>query len=330
MSSSALRTFALLLLVVAAVFGVLAYYMNGRLADSPDTSANEPMPAAEQTLAVVAIRPLSAYRKVTAEDVALVPISVEPPQFFTDPAAVIGRTPIRGVATGAPVTETAFGGGSTLAGAIPPGTQAMSLSISDVIAVGGFVQPGDFVDVLVYLRSSGEQVADSQARILLRKARVLAYQEQLITEDASNDQGGERGRRERTAVLAVPQAETTRVMLGASLGELRLALRGTERHVNEGDDMDSLVARGERPAMPEAIAPASVRVPVDNESSGDGGNGDDQLEPQVVTLSELARIENQQKTPARAPAPRRRSVQPRTATIELFEGAKSSRISRPY
>ncbi len=38
--------------------------------------------------------------------------------------------------------------------------------------------------------------------------------------------GPDNRRRVRTAVIAVPDAETTRVMLGASLGEIRLSLRG--------------------------------------------------------------------------------------------------------
>lgn len=154
------------------------------------------------------------------------PISVEPAHYYKNVDKVIGRSPVQTVATGLPVTEQAFGRRNALAEAIPPGTQAMSLIISDVTAVGGFVQPGDFVDVLLYLRSSGEQIRNSQARVLIRDVRVLAYARQLINGEQVPDQNTDsRARRERTAVLAVPQAETTRVMLGASLGELRLALR---------------------------------------------------------------------------------------------------------
>ena len=206
MSSTALRTFALVLIVLAVLFGVAAYYMNRQIETAPDAEVSQPLPEDDRVLAVVAVEPLTPYEPVTEED-----------QYSTDVADVVGREPVRGVATGSPVTDEAFGRPNALAQAIPPDTQAMSLSISDVIAVGGFVQPGDFVDVLIYLRSSGDQVESSQSRILLENVRVLAYHEQLINGEADGgDDGG--GRRERTAVVAVPMDKTTRVMLGASLG----------------------------------------------------------------------------------------------------------------
>ncbi len=327
MSSSALRTFALVLFVLAFVFGALAYYVSGRDAAEGD-SANAPLPEAEQLLAVVAIKPLPAYREITTDDVALVPISVAPPQYFTDVAEVVGRAPVRGLATGAPVTEDAFGRNSALSEAIPPGTQAMSLSISDVVAVGGFVRPGDFVDVLVYLRSAGDQVEDSQARILLKNARVLAYQTQLIS-----DEGGDRSetggaRRDSTAVIAVPEQQTTRVMLGASLGELRLALRAPVDK-DAGADLTQSAENDE--LRPQPVSPASQVVADNTAADRDASSVSDGEEQQVITLAELGKVKAEQareQPPARRRAPSRQS--PRSATIEVYEGSKAISISRPY
>ncbi|GAB3674763.1 Flp pilus assembly protein CpaB [Salinisphaera aquimarina] len=333
MSSSALRTFAFVLIILAVIFGVLAYYMNRGIGTSPDAAANVPLPKENTVLAVVAIKPLSAYEEIKREDISLVPISVEPPQYFTDVAEVVGRTPVRGVATGAPVTDEAFGSSGALAQAIPPGMQAMSLSISDVIAVGGFIQPGDFVDVLVYLRSSGDQVEESQARILLKDARVLAYQEKLISGDEARGDSNA-GRRERTAVLAIPPDETTRVMLGASLGELRLALRApVDDTAPESLEDDRMMASNDD-AMPERVSPAAtaVAMPMTEPRMSDTEQAKQALaEQRVVTLKELARVEKAEQVKP-SPPTRRRTRVPRTAsaTIELYEGSKSSRISRPY
>lgn len=299
MSSSALRTFAFALIVLAVLFGVIAYVMSRQIDRGPDAAAVEPVPQSSRALAVVAIRPLAAYQAITREDVSLVPISVEPTHYYTDVADVIGRTPVRTVATGLPVTEQAFGGRNALAEAIPPGTQAMSLEISEVTAVGGFVQPGDFVDVLLYLRATGGQVSHSQARVLIRDVRVLAHAQQLINgEQASSPTGDSRGRRERTVVLAVPQTATTRVMLGASLGELRLALRAP-------------VATGGPDAAPDptraadAVANAKEQAP--------------------ITLAELGQIDRSRE-PRRVRSPSRSTHR---ATIEVYEGPTSSRISPP-
>ena len=332
MSSSALRTFAFALIVLALVFGVVAYFMSRQIASGPDASASAPVPENNSVLAVVAVRSLQPYQAITLEDVSLVPISVEPPQYFTDVGDVVGRTPVREVETGAPVTDTAFGRKNKLAESIPPGMQAMSLSISDIIAVGGFIQPGDFVDVLIYLRSAGDQVEDSQARILLKEVRVLAYQEQLISGDAGDsDAAGGRNRRERTAVLAVPEAQTTRVMLGASLGELRLSLRAPVG--TGGDDMaagDTGLALADAAGMdandmPESVSPAAARTAPATAKSKTSPPSEAQAQ-RVITLAELARVEEKQEERA---APARRSA-PRRAMIEVYEGAQPSRISRPY
>jgi|GEM_PF-704894 len=343
MSSTALRTFAFVLIALAVLFGVAAYYMNRQIESGPDAAAEAPPPEEDKVLAVVAIKPLVPYEPVKAEAVELVPISVEPPQYFTDVSEVVGREPVRAVDTGSPVTEAAFGRPNALAQAIPPGTQAMSLSISDVIAVGGFVQPGDFVDVLIYLRSSGDQVEDSQSRILLKNARVLAYHKQLISggEGEDDDSNGRRG--SSTAVLAVPGDQTTRVMLGASLGELRLALRSPEREDDAagqegvigqvaaaGSDSES---ESENADTPETLSPSAELVAMADETSDTSDEDKDQANAEgVITLKELAKVEEEQKAENKPSPPARnaRRRTPRRASIEVYQGAESSVISRPY
>lgn len=311
MSSTALKTFAVALIVLAVIFGGVAYYMSQRMS-GPQTPVSRPVPADDRVLAVVAVAPLPPYQQITAEDVALVPISVEPAQYFTDAGAVVGRTPLRAVAVGAPVTEQAFGTPSALAEAVPPGAQAMSLEVTDVIAVGGFVQPGDVVDVLVYLRESGSEVDASHARVLLREARVLAYRQQLINvgDDGGTQSAG--NSRQRTVVLAVPEEQTTRVMLGASLGELRLALRAPQ------PASDAQQAETRQVLAPESQAThGSPPAVAESERA------------QVVTLAELAEIEaSDDAQPPRTPAPPRRDA-PR-ATIEVYQGSDANRVDRPY
>ncbi|MES1952775.1 Flp pilus assembly protein CpaB [Salinisphaera sp. S4-8] len=298
MSSSALRTFAVALIALALLFAALAYVMSRPAPDARDQTdvvASEP----ERVLAVVAVRTLDPYRAITGEDVALVPIAVEPAQYYRDTADVIGRTPVRRVATGVPVTEEAFGRHSALAEAIPPGTQAISVDVTDVVAVGGFVQPGDFVDVLLYLRASGADVEHSQARVLMRDIRVLAYEDELINSDVAPQQatsGGTRG--ERTVVLAVENSQTAKLMLAASLGELRLALRAAA--ANTGD------RRG--------AADTETNTPTRTAN------------PNVITLAELAALGDSPARARGAQSPARRAP---AATIEVYEGTKATRIQRP-
>lgn len=340
MSASALRLFAIVLIVIAVGLGGLAYMMNqgaNTANTTPAQTTNEP--ADDRIEAVVATAPLAPYQKIKAEDVALVPISVTPSDYFKSVDKVVGRKPVRSVDQGTPLSPATFSTPSALSKAIPPGTEAMSLSVSDVVAVGGFVKPGDFVDVLIYIRASGSEVDDTQARILLRNARLLAYNRQLINGDQADDDNNRRSH--RTAVVAVPDKLMTRVMLGASIGELRLALR---RSV-EPDTQQSMVAveNGSEEAgpRPEAVSPAATPVAdktadkSGDESSSAAGMSPEEREEtggveQVITLKELSTIKAEQKDKsAPAPSHHHRRARPRP-TVEIYEGVKSHRVSRPH
>lgn len=241
MSSSAAKLMAVIGLVLTLVLAVVLYRISHNYAENAQKPAkvavNADAPVVPKTLAVVALKPLAAYRPIGKDDVALVEVSVAPADYYTSVAQVVGKEPIVDLDGGAPVTKRYFGEGNLLARAIPPGFQAVSVEINDVVAVGGFVRPGDMVDVLVYLRDS-KDVTAAQARVLLKQVRVLAYEERLVerpeglTDEDEKKAGtpnlnrNTQARRTRTAVLAVAEADTTRLMLGASQGELRLALYG--------------------------------------------------------------------------------------------------------
>lgn len=318
MSSTALKTLAVILVGLAVILGFVAYKLSLGLTQDPEPAVQtKAETAADQTLAVVATASIPAYQPIPMESVALVPISVEPPQYFKNVNAVVGRTPLRSISVGTPITDESFGSANTLAQAIPPGTQAMSLAISDVIAVGGFVKPGDIVDVLVYIRASGREVKNTQARILLKSARVLAYQERVINASVEQKKEGEsrQQRRERTAVIAVPDADTTKVLLGASLGKLRLALRGPNSDLKPGQQAPSATDD-----KPEALAPVALTSKT-QEKVGKKKETKDERE-KAITLAELTGIKKKRKANGPPPAPR--------ATIEVFEGNSVKRISRPY
>ncbi len=222
-----MKILAIVMLAIAGLAGLVAYRMSVDYARTP-----QPLPeAAEQeevvptTLVVVALQPLAANVQIQRDDVALTPVTIAPARYFANVDDVVGRVPLVDIDAGAPVTPRYFRDANVLARIIPAGSKAMSLQIDEVVAVGGFVRPGDTVDVLVFLRGSGTQ--DAQARYLLRSALVLGYEERVIDRpEGVDDSVNSRRQRIRTAVVAVPDTEVTRVMLGASLGELRLALHG--------------------------------------------------------------------------------------------------------
>lgn len=338
MSASALRLFAIVLIVLAVGLGGLAYMMNSG-SGIPDTTAVQTSnkAGADRVEAVVATAPLLPYQEIKAEDVALVPISVTPSHYFKSVDEVVGRKPVRSVDQGTPLSAAVFSTPSALSKAIPPGTEAMSLSVSDVVAVGGFVKPGDFVDVLIYIRASGSEVDDTQARILLRNVRLLAYDQQLINGE-KGDKNDSRRNSARTAVVAVPEKLMTRVMLGASIGELRLALRRSVEPVAKPSMVAVENGAAEDQPKPEAVSPAAMPV-ADQSASASGDETAGSMSAaesqetggveQVITLKELSTIKAEQEKKT-APAPRHYHSRARARpTVEIYEGVKSHRVNRP-
>ncbi len=301
-SSTGMKIAAAVMAVVAVALGVLvanSYRQSTAEAEAARAAAEAQQAQVPQTLAVVAVKPLEAYQAIPRDALTLVPVSVAPAKYFTNLDEVVGRIPLVDVDAGAPVTPRYFSEGNALARVIPDGHQALSLEINDVISVGGFVRPGDIVDVLLYLRG-GSGVASAQARVLLKKARVLAYEDRIIDrpDGLEDTETPDNRRRVRTAVLAVPETEATRVMLGMSMGELRLALHGAAPATRAPEPTSD----SGLPLTAEAVAAIeATKVP-----------------DQVISVEELARIK---------PPPATVNARPARPSIEVIRGADVSRIT---
>ncbi|MGQ0699078.1 MAG: Flp pilus assembly protein CpaB [Panacagrimonas sp.] len=264
--SNAAKIMGVVAVVLTVVLAFVGYRYSREYAETSERANQKPVAVkAEQAvpklLAVVAVKPLPAYKPIAKDGVQLVEVAIAPKEYFTSVDQVIGKEPLTDIDGGAPITQRYFADGNILAKTIPPGFQAVSVEISDVIAVGGFVRPGDIVDVLLYLRN-GNEVQDAQARVLLKETRVLAYQELVVErpeglKDEEQTGRANSNRRQRTAVLAVPEAQTTRLMLGANLGELRLALHGL---VPESTEMAALPADVQVPDLQTVASSAEPRL----------------------------------------------------------------------
>jgi len=289
-SGSSLKIAALVAVLLAIVLGGLAWRATLQATEEAKREAVEAamatVPEVEsRALAVVALKPLQANKPVPAESVAVKPVPVVPESYYTAVDDVVGRVPLLDIDAGAPVTPRYFKDSNILARLIPENHRAISIEVSDVVAVGGFVRPADRVDLLLYVRDQNQR---QQSRVLLRDVLVLAYEERIIERPQGiEDQGPrntQRGRL-RTAVVAVPEKEVTRVMLGASVGDIRLAL------IRQEIDL----------AKEESTLPQVSPTPT-------------QIDPALpVTLEELAFIKKPTPTPRAKPVPR-------TYTVDVFRG----------
>ncbi len=181
---------------------------------------------------VLAARDLPAGHSIKARDLRVVrwPAGSLPRGHFSSPAALKGRVPLtrlfRGeVVLAAKLAAKGLPGG--LSSVVPSGFRAMTVKVDEVIGVGGFVQPGDRVDVLVTVER-GPFRDDPVTRTVLQDVKVLTVGEKV----ALKKNRGSKPRRHQAQVVTLQltpgQGET--LALAASTGKVLLALR------NQADD----------------------------------------------------------------------------------------------
>ncbi|WP_419712190.1 Flp pilus assembly protein CpaB [Pseudomonas sp. NFX224] len=208
---------------------------------TPGATAQAPVPQEEDTTrqpVVVLQRDITPFVQITAADVALEKLRTVPAGSLTRLDQAIGRTPWRALSAGSWLSDESFEAGSTLARMIRPDERALAVAVDEVINAGGQLTPGDYVDVLLFLRGDTNNLQPS-AQLVVPALRVLGVGEQMgLTNDGqpasparSND---DKLRQEhqragaRTVLLAVPEQLLSRLMLAAQAGVLRLAVRSAD------------------------------------------------------------------------------------------------------
>ncbi len=348
-NSNAIRVIAIVLGLIAIVLVIVGWRMSRGFAESAARAQQQAQteaaaPAAPQIMVVVATRPLAANVPIKDSDVVVAPMTIAPTEYFANVNDAIGRTPMIDIDAGAPVVPRFFKDTNLIARGVPEGHRALSLKVDDVVGVGGFVRPGDTVDVLVYIRSvtdtpTGEESAKeeekkdipTQARVLIRDIKVLAYEDHLVDppkglEDSKDrNKNPQQQRRERTAVLAIPELQVTRVLLGASYGELRLALHGAPAEVAATDPAAAAPA-GDAPAISavsaEPAAPAKPLTAADKAKAEAEAAAAALAAEQIITATELTKMvaKEKKKPPVRlAPAS--------PPTIEIIRGSDLKSVS---
>ncbi len=129
--------------------------------------------------------------------------------------------------------------GSHLSTLIPPGYVAVSIAVNDVINTGGFIVPGDRVDVLGVVTKE----ATDSATVVLRDVQVLAVSNAILgqnpaTSDTKKTATGAASNPttvNSTITLAVTVQDAQRLVQVDEVGKLRLALlRGASSNLSSG------------------------------------------------------------------------------------------------
>jgi pilus assembly protein CpaB len=212
----------------ALVFGVLAVFIaqswlnNQADMRAKSLEANNKQPASTQTI-VVAKQPLRFGTELNASMLEEIPWpkAALPSGAFAKAADLLTggrRVVLAAIEPNEPVLAlkvTGPGQRATLSALVRAGMKAVTIRVNDVEGVGGFVLPGDRVDVVLT-----RQIDKGQAstEVVLQDARVLAV-------DQSADERAAKAAVAKSVTLEVGTVEAQKVWLASSVGSLSLLLR---------------------------------------------------------------------------------------------------------
>jgi pilus assembly protein CpaB len=245
------------------LYGVWRFASNSRPATDVAVA-----PSAKVTEVVTAAKPLVRGQLIQAGDLKSTAISgVVPVGALTSPAQADGKIAIVDIQPQQLILNnliSADAGAAGLAMLVPVGQRVLSTDVTDDIAVGGFLRPGDTVDIEIVLpqEAIGTQQSGpdrSEARTLLQNIRVLTVGP-TFGQAGGTAPDGKESPVARALTLAMNPDQVAPFMLARKLGRFYLLLR------NPGDlavvpDGRAVVAslRGIAPAGPARAASAPVR-----------------------------------------------------------------------
>ena len=189
--------------------------------------------------------PAGTTLEVNLLDVAKVPEKFVQPYAARTPRDVTGLVTAVPLAKGEQVLMNKLRradevpSGSTLAGMTPEGKRAVTVGVDAITGVGGFVRPGDEVDVLWTLKlpQAGAGPNDSQFVMLtlFQKVPVLAVNGQMAGRPAVGEGGqqGQQAPRDYTVTLALNPQDTAFLLFARTQGQIQLSLRPKQGEAQE-------------------------------------------------------------------------------------------------
>lgn len=247
----------LLLLIGALVIAVsTAIAARSLLSGAASPQAEAAQEAAKGPKVLVAQRGLPVGTIITADSVSF---QMWPKEMVQDAYFIDGNTDINKllgtvvrypITAGQPVTQGALvapGDRGFLAAALGAGMRAVTIPVSAKTGVGGFVFPGDHVDLMltqtVQDKDGGNPLKATET--ILRNVRVLATDQSTET---TVEEGKTVVRAFRTVTLEVTPKIAEKISVAQTIGTLSLALRSLADNQTELD---------------QAIASGAIKVPTD-------------------------------------------------------------------
>jgi pilus assembly protein CpaB len=223
------RASTIVMIGFAVLFGLLAVFVAQSWLNSQaemrmrNLQAQNVKPQHATQTIVVANKPLRYGAELAAPMLREIPWSQEalPKGAFTKIDDVLKdgkRVVLAAIEPNEPVLSvkiTGPGQRATLSALVGPGMKAVTIRVNDVDGVGGFVLPGDHVDIALTRQVDKEQAS---TQVILQHVRVLAI-DQIADERTAQPTVA------KSVTLEVDNVAAQKLGLAASIGSLSLLLR---------------------------------------------------------------------------------------------------------
>ena len=222
-----MRKSTVVMIAFAVVFGLLAVFVAQSWLNSQAEARMRSLEANKKPMStrtiVVAAKPLRYGNEIVPQMLREIswPEEALPSGAFakiTDVTKDGKRVVLAAIEQNEPLLSvkiTGAGQRATLSALVRPGYKAVTIRVNDVDGVGGFVLPGDRVDV-VMTRQVDKTSASNE--LVLQNARVLAI-------DQVADERADKPAVAKAVTLEVDTVGAQKVSLAASVGNLSLMLR---------------------------------------------------------------------------------------------------------
>ena len=305
-----------LLLLLGALIVAIGTAMAARTlltgAGAPEAEAAQ---APKGPKVLVAQRALPVGTIVTADSIAFQqwPKEMVQDAYFIDGEAdmnkLLGTVVRYPITAGQPVTQGALvspGDRGFLAAALGPGMRAVTIPVSAKTGVGGFVFPGDHVDLMltqtVIARDNGLPLKATET--ILRNVRVLATDQSTET---TVEEGKTVVRAFRTVTLEVTPKIAEKIAVAQTIGTISLSLRSIADNQGELDQAIASgtvkVPAGATKAQEEKLLSQAMNRPIDKGATFVTGGDVSRFQRRSAPSQELPRAMFQGYTPPAPAAP---------------------------
>lgn len=233
---------------------------------------------------VVAARPVSAGTRLTKSELKVEewPQEAVPLNAYNYVESLIGRITSADIASSEPVLPEKLIDKETKTLSISDGYRAMTLPITNLTGVGGFITPGARVDLLTVVPKSSEgkesKSPEMMSKILMQNVKVLAVS------GSPTSAAGARGKKgsspDATITVAVPAEEAVKLALAFNNGDgnVQVVLRGFQDASNiDKTNIDTAeLITGKIQIEEETIVMPNIDLPPPpSQTSYDAGNNID-------------------------------------------------------